>query len=405
MPFNGLEVDLPDQFGSCSEDSPCDGLTHIDLPSQMNLKYLEITTEWFRDGCQNFPDPIKAMVHKHANEIQELDIPGVGFLKELLTDQPPNFPVLQEITLSQTSGMDPVAQKNILRNLATVSPSLGKIYIGHIDILEIIPQEQYKLLGNLELFLEDIFKEDFLLRNIVNRKPELRVLIISECCYVEEGRRQELCTVLTQLLESCQESLEQFELHVYEFHVLPLLTSNALTNLSNFTLETMDETGIQELWNSFVSIDSDQMMPNLRKVVIIMNFRTEQVIEWPTIRSEVNVHYSWSNVQKLELLALSLVAWNMLEIRTVFPHLTSLKLSPLEPERLLCPEFWEVWSNLQELNISGPGGVLRQNFDAEFCGINEEEAELLRDMDDEFLKRVQIVPIRPSLLTMQSKCP
>ena len=110
MPFNGLEVDLPDQFGSCSEDSPCDGLTHIDLPSQMNLKYLEITTEWFRDGCQNFPDPIKAMVHKHANEIQELDIPGVGFLKELLTDQPPNFPVLQEITLSQMSGMDPVVQ-------------------------------------------------------------------------------------------------------------------------------------------------------------------------------------------------------------------------------------------------------------------------------------------------------
>ena len=43
------------------------------------------------------------------------------------------------------------------------------------------------------------------------------------------------------------------------------------------------------------------------------------------------------------------------------------------------------------------------NYDPEFLGIHEQEAKLLGQKDEDFLRTVHIVPIRPSLLTMPSK--
>ena len=55
------------------------------------------------------------------------------------------------------------------------------------------------------------------------------------------------------------------------------------------------------------------------------------------------------------------------------------------------------------MKIDGNECILTRNYDADFCGISEEEAEVLRGMDEEYLENVQIVPIRPSLLTMSSE--
>ena len=41
-----------------------------------------------------------------------------------------------------------------------------------------------------------------------------------------------------------------------------------------------------------------------------------------------------------------------------------------------------------------------RNFDAEFCGIHQEEVELLWNMGEEYLRNVNIVPIRPCVSTM-----
>ena len=46
---------------------------------------------------------------------------------------------------------------------------------------------------------------------------------------------------------------------------------------------------------------------------------------------------------------------------------------------------------------------LGENSDAEFLGINEEEVDLLRQMDDTSLELINIVPIRPSVRTMPRK--
>ena len=48
-------------------------------------------------------------------------------------------------------------------------------------------------------------------------------------------------------------------------------------------------------------------------------------------------------------------------------------------------------------------GALRRNFDAEFLGINPEEVNVLRDETEKLLDKVNLVPIRPSILTLLCK--
>ena len=79
----------------------------------------------------------------------------------------------------------------------------------------------------------------------------------------------------------------------------------------------------------------------------------------------------------------------------------------------LLEQVWECWPRLEKLNFGYSEWAqslmheevtpLGRNCDAAFLGIHEEEAVLLRRQDEEYLRDVHIVPLRPSLLTMPSK--
>ena len=47
--------------------------------------------------------------------------------------------------------------------------------------------------------------------------------------------------------------------------------------------------------------------------------------------------------------------------------------------------------------------ALRWNFDAEFLGINSEDVEILRQLDDASLEEINIEPVRPSVLKLSRK--
>ena len=53
----------------------------------------------------------------------------------------------------------------------------------------------------------------------------------------------------------------------------------------------------------------------------------------------------------------------------------------------------QFWPGLDELKIVCKQVKLKRNFDAEFCGIHEEEAEMLRSQAEKYLRGLQIVPI------------
>ena len=66
--------------------------------------------------------------------------------------------------------------------------------------------------------------------------------------------------------------------------------------------------------------------------------------------------------------------------------MTSLELVIRYFDYLPCAKLWECWQNVDELEISGEFITLTKNYDAKFCGISEEEAEVLRGMNEEYLR-------------------
>ena len=65
-------------------------------------------------------------------------------------------------------------------------------------------------------------------------------------------------------------------------------------------------------------------------------------------------------------------------------------------------ELWAYWPEVQALELIED---LRGNYDTEFLGIYSEEVQILREMDEEFLEQLHLVPIRPSVLTRSGKTP
>ena len=64
-------------------------------------------------------------------------------------------------------------------------------------------------------------------------------------------------------------------------------------------------------------------------------------------------------------------------------------------------EICEMWAELEDLEITGGCNYLERCHDADFCGIDVQEAAWLALMNQDFLQHVHVVPIKPSLLTMR----
>ena len=57
-------------------------------------------------------------------------------------------------------------------------------------------------------------------------------------------------------------------------------------------------------------------------------------------------------------------------------------------------ELFKLGPQLERIKIRDGGHELERSFDADFCGIHEEEANYLRDKENEFLEAAHIVPIK-----------
>ena len=386
----------------CPRDSGCDAVTHISLPSEVSLKYVHITCSSISGG-RPIQDSSVKFIRNHASEIKHLKTHSLVLLEGLVGgDEPPTFPELEEFIFSEWTSYDTTVPKNILRSIRARSPKLRIIIVGGTRSLKIFPEELHELLGNLDIVFENFFAEECLFREIVGRSPNLRELTIDESYKHEPDVRETLSNFLLQLIKLCQDSLEEFDLQFDGLHVLPLLSTNPLKNLTNFSVSAREEDSSDQLWYVLASIDSAKMMPKLKEMELGLSY-TGRIREWPPDNRGRFRQCEYTGVRKLTLNLLR-VTVNMQEIKAVFPHIASLELILHESEDLPCQEFWELWPDLQELEVRGIECTLSRNFDAEFCGVHKEEAKVLREMDQEYLRAVHIVPIRPSLLTMRSKC-
>ena len=89
------------------------------------------------------------------------------------------------------------------------------------------------------------------------------------------------------------------------------------------------------------------------------------------------------------------------DLSQLFPNISELEANPRHqdvPTTIPYEHVWTSWPHLASL-ILGVAFVA-ENFDAAFLGINPEECDILRELDDESLDKMNIVSVRPSILTM-----
>ena len=91
---------------------------------------------------------------------------------------------------------------------------------------------------------------------------------------------------------------------------------------------------------------------------------------------------------------------NFAQFGLLFPNACTLEISP-ESKFFHVLEFQQIWSSWPSLERFRFPGKMKispsANMDASFCGISWEEAEFLRQKDEEYLEAVHIVPIKPAI--------
>ena len=174
----------------------------------------------------------------------------------------------------------------------------------------------------------------------------------------------------------------------------------------------------EKFWDCISTADFAANMPNLREMEIILESAVVSTRSRPQDSTVHRYRKEWPPYAKsavlpcvtLRRLTLELqVKWiNMSLLKSLFPNVTALELrindsymTKADPVPFL--QVCETWPDLQKLKISGTENILHGNYDADIIGISEEEVEILWRMEEKDLGQLQIVPIRPSLLTMSSK--
>ena len=145
-------------------------------------------------------------------------------------------------------------------------------------------------------------------------------------------------------------------------------------------------------------------MPGLLEVEVCVHRRNYHVLlrledpdwegAWPPGGHTAQNNGS-STVQKLTL-ELQFSKINFAPLCTLFSNVSILHLNlpwaiAIVPRNIPVAEICKYFPQLAELKIKGEDPSL----DADFCGILEEEVELMREETEDYLKLVHIVPIRP----------
>ena len=428
-----MSSNVDDRY-ECHED-PSNNERAINLGGELKIKYL---MAFGRDIVSQCPvhQPFSTVLQSGSigGELRILQIHKVLTCGAVLDriGWEVMFPKLQKfvmfhVNIYGVSQIEHQAMKDIVEKLLQRAPSLGEIYFSRSNILKIVPKEWYGLVKKLDFrlrknvdmeLLRQIAKLCYGIQDLEITEPPFktkvrRINLVEDEPVNAELRRQFEITV-EQMLETCKENLKM--LRIVGAVPLALCSSVTLVNVTSFTFKNGNNGKVPPLWDTLASIDYTKMMPNLQKMEITIRTLIwssaersyvagkESHIEWAqeSYSNEANGCFSARELKldmDVEKVNLNLVWWLAPNVRKLVVRCshTWATWSDLPSISEIC----ELWPCLEQLKIFGDKNCLKRNYDAEFCGISEEEADLIREKDEDFLQAVHIVPIQPCLSTMK----
>ena len=409
VPFNSFHFNLTSGKRrrctlDCSDDEE---LAIPNLRSQMKLFHLDIDlrSSWYQCHVHK---PLFVLLQIKSNQLQSLKIERAGLLEEAVgtADWDPDFCHLQFINISNATRDEedlPSVQKlGLIRNILEAAPNLKSIAAQDLGVLQMVPEDKYRVLEEIE-FKFGQPQDLTLYEKILEVKPRLKTIRIfpsdgPNYNNSDRDRQHRFDATLEKLLEICHQSLGTLSI-VGAYEGFGRLCHPPLVNVTKFKMDGVYELRrLSTFYNTLLAIDYANKMPRLQSV----EFEAPPMgfgYPYAEIRSCCTTVRNFT-------LTIDSGPPNLLFFEAIFPNVSTLKITcTLLAGCVPYSRIWDNWPRLEELEISdeGMGMVLSKNYDDEFCGIHPEEAELLREKDEEYLKAVNIVPEKHGILTMKSK--
>ena len=439
IPFNGLKLASFSQSSSnCSQEAHKAGPAvagHVG--KELEIKYLEAFQGSEESDC-SVHHPLCNLLSKDGrSRLRSLQIENVRFFGNILSrgGLDHQFATLENFSLGDGESLrasdsdDQSACKEIVVRLLRLAPNLKEIFAPNVSLLAIVPEEKFKLLKKLNFRLNRTEHIE-LLQKIAEHSSGVEELDIYEPPTasqieahdylvndepVDQNLRRRFENALGRLVQTCHKSLRTIS--IVGTYSLDQISHNPLVKLRTLLVYKRYDGTPSQIWKAISSTDYARISPNLHEMEIIINTLTwsedeycfdsgpDTYIDWPEHEDSGAVTHC-SSVRKLTLGA-NVARINLYMIKSLLPNISHLVIRISQTwvtYNELPPVFpiWELWPHLEELVITGDYNYLQRSYDADFCGINKEEVELLMDKDNEFLQAVHIVPIRPCIWTMTS---
>ena len=406
VPINSLTMRFPSFHPNCTSISGIDFSILEELIGKLPLKYLSI--RW-----NNTPEPWSCLANRFAARVfkdklmelykLELDSMPEELGNYFLEDWTPPIPKLTAMTVGIQRELIQSPAMDFILKIINGAPNLKKIKWHGFDgdFMQVFPLDKYALLDGMDLVIRSAEEERNWLQ-LDNSGPSLSNLTLTVPSFHDRRYIRSFLRVLEMLLTSSCKTLEKLHMGNVNFP-FSLINFPPLLILKNFWILST-ELRQEQLINILRSVDYPRLFPGLENVSVQAGV-DEDLQQEPWL---------YDDAARLELRPLTMVQHLSVtanfdtailqDLGELFPNARDLRATPLiaQPTSIRYAELWATWPHLHQIWLT-EGGVTWRNFDAEFLGIYPEEIEMLRELDDESLEKMHIVPPRPSILTLPGK--
>ena len=414
VPINSLAIEDCWRQPNHAEFNSIENQANIldNLLEKLPLKHLYILWATGFNPSRLVGNFVIDLLRRKITELRTLAFRGFseGFVTNFGQAWPPCLPKLKVLDIGRYEDLN--YKKGFFLKIIKAAPNLNKIEGRVLDsaTLEFIPEDKYSCLQNMRLSIHSE-RERTLFSKLALAAPEMTSLYLT--APRTESERQFMGSyihIVETIFSSCCKSLKTFTMASPIFP-LDLLSFPPLINLQQISLCTENTT--PHLLHVLRSINYPKLLPALYHVEVnpdvYVNPQNRTPNPWENNEAAQVVQvYPSTTVKHLDTWA-NFNSLTLKQLSEVFPKVAYLKarivrfLRDRASSASLFSGLWEGWQCLESVSLCYIREALRWNFDAEFLGISSEEVDILRQLDDESLEKINIVPIRPSVLTLPRK--
>ena len=385
---------------------------------------------------------ITELLKKTPNELEELHVTRLPLWARLFTseDKEEGKVVLSKLKILEVSSYDthlnetevatramwepgnpdPILPRPMIPDLIAVAPNLQELRKDidpGDDIDEALPARLSHLIKNV-YFSPTEPAEELPYEKLARRNLQLNT--VWAFLRVVNHLNRSCWLALKQMLISSQNSLERFDFDAYIGSMLRPLNIPALPNLRDVTLSIDFGPWATQVRAELLHLNFTKIFPNVETVEL--NPYTRRISDFVDFRESFNEedeanpvdqHGGESKTARIKEVLVSLCIQEDDEDYVSYISMLGyiFQLFPQTVELFLQLHSWDIpyeyiWTSaasftmvsLDYRHLPDESDQALVDLDAQFCGVSPEEMALLREMDDEYLKTVNIVPIKASVV-------